>query len=166
MDNVTYTVAALLCSFAAAVANTLGFFRVTCFTNRRESTRRAVYQRDALAPGEQLNFIGYSGGATVAFDAAVVLQYATGRNFAHRIIIDNIVTLGGFVFRGKPGNVTKWTEVVGTLDPIATRNPYAYAIDQEVGISHLPVPFTEISSYVTGNGIPLTVNIIRGAGLR
>lgn len=120
---------------------------------------KSTLLRQPLGPGEQLNFIGYSGGATVAFDAAVVLQAVGIQN-------SNVATLGGFVFRGKPGNVAKWTEVVGTLDPIATRSPFADAIYQEVGVSHLPIPGTEIPSYVTGTGIPLTSNILWGAGLR
>jgi len=120
--------------------------------------------RDPLAAGEQLNFIGYSGGATVAFDAAVILQYATGMNFASRIVIDNIVTLGGFVFRGKPGNVAKWTEVTGDLDVITRAYAFPDALYWEYGVAHFPIG--PIPSYVTGGGIPQTLNIVNATGLR
>jgi pimeloyl-ACP methyl ester carboxylesterase len=69
-------------------------------------------QQDPLELGEQLNFIGYSGGASVAMNAAALLQ-------GLGIQINNLVTIGGNNLRGKPGNVGRWISVVGTLDPWA-----------------------------------------------
>jgi RHS repeat-associated protein len=68
-----------------------------------------------LAPGEQLNFVALSGGATVAFDTALILQRSG-------ISINYIVTIGGVIFRGKPGNVGEWTDILGYFDPIDNSN--------------------------------------------
>jgi thioesterase domain-containing protein len=54
-----------------------------------------------LQPGEQLHFIGYSGGGTIAFNAAAMLETAGIR-------LDYIVGIGSVAFRGKPGNVSEW----------------------------------------------------------
>jgi len=108
---------------------------------------------------EQLNLIGYSGGATVAFDAAVILG-------SYGIHVDNIVTLGGFVFRGKPGNVGKWTEVIGDLDFIATSYAPADSEVLETGVFHVPIPPAGIPSYLTGNGMAQTLSDIHQAGLQ
>jgi pimeloyl-ACP methyl ester carboxylesterase len=115
-----------------------------------------------LLSGEQLNLIGYSGGATVAFDTAAALQQ-------YGIHVDNIVTLGGFVFRGKPGNVGTWTEIIGDADPIASLSAAAVpdAFYEESGVTHIPkFPVPGLPSYLTGNGLVQSLNDIQRAGLR
>ena len=85
------------------------------------------------------------------------------------ISINNIVTLGGFVFRGKPGNVGTWTEIIGDADPIASLSAAAVpdAFYEESGVTHIPnFPVPGLPSYLTGNGLVQSINDIQRAGLR
>jgi len=60
-----------------------------------------LQDRPNLAEGEQINFIGYNGGLTVALNAASLLEQKG-------VAVNNIVSIGGVAFRGKPGKVAVW----------------------------------------------------------
>ena len=105
---------------------------------------------------EQLNVIGYSGGATVALDAARLLQ-------EQHVHLDNIVTIGAVAVRGKPGNVGTWTALVGEWDVFALQNGRSADHVWEVpGASHKD--FGPIPGYFA-NGGEETLRLIQRAGL-
>jgi len=120
-----------------------------------------------LAPGEQLNFIGYSGGATTAFNAAALLQ-------RYGVIVNNVVTLGGFVVRGKPDLVLKWTAVEGLYDPVwfTSLSPTPLGrpdLEVVLPVEHYPgFPLPNVPSYLNGAGLGEAINAITapGVGLR
>ncbi len=70
-----------------------------------------------IQPGEEINFIGVSGGATIAFNAAEILR----RSF---VTINNVAFIGGYVQRGVPGNVSNWIVVVSRWDQVMTTTWY------------------------------------------
>lgn len=62
-------------------------------------------------PGERLNLIGYSGGATPVANAACLLS-------RRGVSINNLVTIGAVTFRSRSTNVARWDDVVGDFDPV------------------------------------------------
>ena len=68
-----------------------------------------LQEKPKLAEDEQINFVAYSGGLTIALNAASFLEQKG-------IAISNIVSIGGATFRNKPGNVTQWTGIWGSRD--------------------------------------------------
>jgi hypothetical protein len=68
-----------------------------------------LQEKPKLAEDEQIKFVAYSGGLTIALNAASFLEQKG-------IAVSNIVSIGGATFRNKPGNVGQWTAIWGSRD--------------------------------------------------
>ncbi len=83
-----------------------------------------------LAWGEQLNLIGYSGGATVTLNAAFLLH-------KQLVPIDNLVSIGGVTFLPSPDNVGSYSAIIGSNDAIAPLSTvHADSIRSLAGVGH------------------------------